>query len=209
MNTRLLTRIGLISLAGLLTLRLKVNVYPTATTEHVRTRTGATTTGSNKSHWKCYHSPTHDKRVHEFQRFDRFALIDYSLNRELFTKFLEVSHGFLRSSASVSTTHEPSHSVQCLDPRKRSPYLAIRHMPDTPCARPYALVHDHADCDFWDLTHHSRLIRAVFVNNESGTRVSTKSRGYDNFSHLCASLSLEVPTISAVPSFPDRPFSGL
>ena len=92
-----------------------------------------------------------------------------------------MSHGFVGFSASAPTTHEHFHSLQCLSPRKCSPYQAIRHMPDTPCARPYALVHGHASCALWDLTHRSRFVRVVFLSNESGIGVSTQTRGYDNF----------------------------
>ena len=53
----------------------------------------------------------------------------------------------------------------------------------------------------------SRFIRAVFLNNEPGTRVNTHTQGNDTLSHSCASMSLEVLTISAAHSFPDRSFS--
>ena len=42
-----------------------------------------------------------------------------------------MSHGFVGFSALASTIHEQYRSLQCLSPRKRSPYPAIQHMPDT------------------------------------------------------------------------------
>ena len=146
--------------------------------------------------------------VQEFQRFDRFKFIDYRLKRELCTKILEVSHGYVGfSSSSASTTHEHSCSLHCLGPSKRSPRPAMRHMPETPCALLDTLVNGNAVRAFCDLTHHSWFIRTVFHNNKSETQMSSHNQDYDNFSHPCASLSLEVPTISAVQSFSDRPFS--
>ena len=92
-----------------------------------------------------------------------------------------MSHGFVRSSASASTTHEHSRLLQCLCPRERSPYPAIRHTPDTHhvCVLTLWLKHGQAGCALWDLTHRSQFIMAVFF-----TRGNTHSRGYDNFHAL-------------------------
>ena len=85
--------------------------------------------------------------------------------------------------------------LQCLGPRKRSPYPAIRHMPDT-CTRPYALVCGHAGCALWDLTHRSQFIKAPFSHLGILTPevTTTFHRGvslHDNFAINCSLPAIE------------------
>ena len=74
-----------------------------------------------------------------------------------------MSHKFVGSSASASTTHEHSalNSVSAQENAFRTHRYNTCQTP--PCARLYALVHCHIGCAHWDLTHRLRFIKAVFI----------------------------------------------